>query len=853
MLRKSVSLIVLILAVFWMATVAWGAGLSPNLSTRLSRVSDSTSVGVVIVSFKTTSGLGNSQLDVLRGVGISNGVTLPHLGMVAVAATAGQVRALATRPEVRSIWSNDRLKYMMNQARVLTGVDKVRTDAAFTRLNGGLPVSGRGDFSVVIDDSGIDATHSDLQLGSHVIQNVQVILPDNINQFTGGFTPLVVVENVPNNDTTGHGTHCAGIVAGTGQMSGGLYSGVAPAANIVGVGSGATLLVLNALAGFEYSIANQFTYRIRVMSNSYGPIGGAPFDPNDPILIASKQAHDLNIVVVFAAGNSGPDKYTLSPYAQAPWNIGVAAGTKEGGLVYFSSRGLPKDERCDPIQSPDSCDLSQVGYDAPTITAPGTGREFSSVAETAKFTSDIISVRSKTNLVANGTIPNNTAPPPDAEIPPAYLPFYTQISGTSMATPFIAGTVALMLSADPTLSPDEIKAILQQTATPMPGYQDFEVGSGYVNVYAAVDKVFNRTKNYGAQLSPTFNQSIQETMAPQQNFHIDYSPTASGKTSVNAHSFAVSSGMDVLDALVVVGDINKQVQTIGGATGIGDSLFIELTDPQGHTYDSSLLIPALQAPVMEAKVNNPMPGPWTLEVLGYFGPSAFPIGCDANIVQKHFTLSPAPIDIQGSAMQTDILTALLARRLDAFSDGTFRPQASVTREDLARTLALNVPLRQSLASAPVFNDTSADLEPIAEALTVRGATLRDWNFVPQGLISTSGGTFNPTGTVNRLDLAIALVRALGLDAEAKAKANTPVMAGGQELIDDPQIPLNLRGYVQIALDRGMVEAFPASVQQLPNGSFQALPGPRFEPKTLVTRGVMASKLNLFTAQFAAGN
>src|SRR5882672_1822917 len=117
MFRKSVCLIVLALVIFWMANVAWGAGLSPKLSTRLSRVSDSTSVGVVFVSFNTTSGLGNAHLDVLRGAGISNGVTLPHLGMVAVVATAGQVRALANRSEVRSIWSNDRLKYMMNQAR----------------------------------------------------------------------------------------------------------------------------------------------------------------------------------------------------------------------------------------------------------------------------------------------------------------------------------------------------------------------------------------------------------------------------------------------------------------------------------------------------------------------------------------------------------------------------------------------------------------------------------------------------------------------------------------------------------------------------------------------------------------
>lgn len=79
------------------------------------------------------------------------------------------------------------------------------------------------------------------------------------------------------------------------------------------------------------------------------------------------------------------------------------------------------------------------------------------------------------------------------------------------------------------------------------------------------------------------------------------------------------------------------------------------------------------------------------------------------------------------------------------------------------------------------------------------------------------------------------------------------MVGGQELIDDLQIPLSLRGYVQIAIDRGVLEAFPASVQQLPNGGFLALPGPRFEPNTVVKRGVLAAKLNLFAVQFAAGN
>ena len=97
---------------------------------------------------------------------------------------------------------------------------RVRTDAAMTRANGGLPLSGRGNFSVVVNDSGIDATHSDLKLGEKVIQNVEVVAD---TETLTGFTPLVTIENLPNTDTVGHGTHCAGILGGTGQMSGGRY------------------------------------------------------------------------------------------------------------------------------------------------------------------------------------------------------------------------------------------------------------------------------------------------------------------------------------------------------------------------------------------------------------------------------------------------------------------------------------------------------------------------------------------------------------------------------------------------------------------------------------------------------
>ncbi|MDT5293472.1 MAG: hypothetical protein QOJ76_352, partial [Acidobacteriota bacterium] len=413
MLRR-ISAAFTILVLFSLLTLAnvSAATLGPSLKSKLSGLAADAKVGTVIIAFNTQNGLQPSHLNVLRSLGITSGITLNRLGIVAAVATAGQVRALAARPEVRSVWANDRLHYLDKEARTLTGVERVKTDRSFTLANGGLPVSGKGDFSVVINDSGIDATHPDLQLGKNVIQNIQMLTD---TETVSGFTSLQTVENVPDTDlNVGHGTHCAGIVGGTGQQSGGLYAGVAPGARLIGTGSGAVLFVLNALGGFEWSLTNQSLYGIRVISNSYG--GNGPFNPDDPVAIASKTAHDNNITVVFAAGNSGPGKDTMNPYAKAPWVIGVAAGTKEGGLASFSSRGVTKDER---LSNSDPLDDNN----APTITAPGTGREFASNA--SKFSAAIVSTRSKSNIFANGLTD-------DAELSPAYLPYYTQISGTSM-------------------------------------------------------------------------------------------------------------------------------------------------------------------------------------------------------------------------------------------------------------------------------------------------------------------------------------------------------------------------------------------------------------------------------------
>jgi serine protease AprX len=822
------------------AGAAPAATLGPSLSAQLSGLADTASVGTVIVTFNTSNGLNATHLAILTAAGITSGTTLQTLGMVAAPATAAQVRTLAANPAVRSIWLNDRLQYLNDQTRVLTGTDKMRTDPDFARLNHGLPVSGKGNFALLINDSGIDGTHPDLHFPEHLIQNVQSFVSTSL---LTGFIPPTFVENVPDTDTNvGHGTHCAGIAAGTGAASGGQYAGVAPGVNLIGFGSGAALFVLNGLGGFEYSLSNQFRYNIRIISNSWGGTGA--YDPEDPIAIASKMAHDRGIVVVFAAGNSGPGKDTMSAEPKSPYVIAVAAGTKEGGLAGFSSRGVPKSQR------------AAGDFNAPTITAPGTGREFAS--NSGRFTADVVSTRSKTNVFANGEISGN-----DAELAPATLPYYTEISGTSMAAPFVAGTVALMLSVDPTLSPDDVKSILTQTASQMPGYSEYEVGAGYINVYAAVDKVFHRTKAYGTYGGPVdlqhYNLPITTTTVAQSPFHVDYDPTGTpGANSPNAVPFTVQAGISVLD---VFANIDNAL-----TTGDGNTIGLLLVDPNGAVYSSGIAIPILDAPNREVVVKNPVPGAWRLEVRGARGLTALPEvslptsgaalpgPVDGTITQQVINL-PAIADIQNDPSRAEIEFVLKNRMMDVQSDGLFHPASAVTRGSFAQTLVFNTALRQSRADSPLYTDVTGPLAAIAEAVTANGSTLRDFDFTPTGMIAAHSPSFSPNGAVTRTDLAVSLVKALGLDAAAQAGAGSDVTAtySGQSVVvsDESGIPAALRGYVQIALDRGILNAV-FSFEQGPN-DFQPRLVARVKPTTAVTRSFLAFAIDHYRQAFAAGN
>jgi serine protease AprX len=416
-----------------------------------------------VVTFTHDGAPTDADVAALREAGVTQGFTFQALPSAGVVVTSEQVDALAARPEVASIYYNRQLTYENEEATALTGVDRVRSDAGFTERNGGVPVSGLGA-GILVNDSGVDGLHKDLEFGPHLVQNVEAAA--NPRAFSD-ILPVAYVENVPNTDATGgHGTHVAGIAGGTGALSGGKYEGVAPGAPLVGYGSGAALFILDALGGFDYAIAKKNTYGIRVITNSWGDTGDrcTPVNPDDPITRATKNAYNSGIVVVFSAGNSGPRECSITGnYKKAPWVIAVAAGDKQRNLANFSSRGTRGGGGTLTIDG-----NTWRWEDEPTLTAPGVL---------------IVSTRTLSPIGVIGTDDDLT------RIPPQYLPYYTTLSGTSMAAPHVAGVVALMLDANPSLAPLEVKSILQRTATDLP-YADWEAGAGYVDAYSAVRRAF---------------------------------------------------------------------------------------------------------------------------------------------------------------------------------------------------------------------------------------------------------------------------------------------------------------------------------------------------------------------------
>jgi serine protease AprX len=223
-------------------------------------------------------------------------------------------------------------------------------------------------------------------------------------------------------DTQGHGTHVAGIVAGSGKKSNGTIKGVAPEANLVGVRIAS---VEDAINGIDWVVANKDKFGIGVVNLSLGEVPKQKAQ-DDPWCKAVQRAIDAGLTVVVAAGNEG----ALGPRTIATPGISPNAITVGG--VDDQGTSNPAD---DVIYQDSSLGPSIDGLQKPDVMAPA------------------ICVYS---TLSPGSVRDDRSKPHVGSD-------YIAMVGTSMATPAVAGLVALLKQARPDLSPADLKSILTQS------------------------------------------------------------------------------------------------------------------------------------------------------------------------------------------------------------------------------------------------------------------------------------------------------------------------------------------------------------------------------------------------------
>lgn len=242
-------------------------------------------------------------------------------------------------------------------------------------------------------------------------------------------------------DLYGHGTHVASTIAGSGAGAGGRYKGVAPKSDLLigkvlgdeGFGYDSQII-----AGMEWAADEGAS----VVNMS---LGGGPSDGTDPLSLAVDQiSAATGALFIVAAGNDGGEGDVATP-STAPSALSVAAVDRDESLADFSSRGPRQND----------------GGLKPEISAPGVG---------------IVAAR------ANGT---SMGEPVDA--------LYTASSGTSMATPHVAGAAALLAQQHPDWSGPQLKDALVSTARPNADLDVFEQGAGRVDLTRAVHQQVTAT------------------------------------------------------------------------------------------------------------------------------------------------------------------------------------------------------------------------------------------------------------------------------------------------------------------------------------------------------------------------
>lgn len=244
-------------------------------------------------------------------------------------------------------------------------------------------------------------------------------------------------------DDHGHGSHVAGIVGGDGSDSNGRHVGIAPECGIVAIkafNSQGKSLTSDVIRAIQWAVENRERYGIRVLNLSASGVARLSHQ-HDPLARAVKAAWERGITVVVAAGNHGPEAETIGTPAHSPVVLTVGASNDRGTVRRDDDRVADLSSR-----GPTPVD----GLAKPDVVAPGVGI---TAADNAR----------------SGYVTKN---------------------GTSMAAPMVAGLAALLLTARPQATPDQLKQAVVGSAEKLPrGGGTHDQGSGLVDAVKALEKL----------------------------------------------------------------------------------------------------------------------------------------------------------------------------------------------------------------------------------------------------------------------------------------------------------------------------------------------------------------------------
>jgi serine protease AprX len=730
--------------------------LDPELAIKLNNLTDDSNVNAAVVYHGAVT---DADIAQLQQIGILGGTRMRRLPTVILTATKAQLVAVSRLPRVRSIYGNRTLTFNADPYFNITGVQRVAGDNELRADNGGLAVTGR-NVTVAVLDTGINALNADL--AGRVVQNVR--LHDQQSAPVGFNYPLPT-EGLPNTDlVSGHGTFVGGVIAGGGVNSNGKFAGVAPGSRLLGLSAGDANLT-NVLSGFDYLLEHGAQYGVRVVNCSFS--ANTVFDPNDPVNVATKMLTDAGVNVVFSTGNTGPGNNTMNPYAVAPWVIGVGATDSTGRLANYSSRGSFGDE-----------------LQHPTLVAPGT---------------NIVSVRSLPGVTGiSGIIGADSQ-----RLTLLEMPYYTTATGTSFSAPQVAGAIALMLEANPTLSPAKVKDILSRTATPLPKYFFHEAGAGMLNTYAAVIEAAFPQRKMGAFRSTITRNGVRFSTRTSQLFEPIVSTNHVSWTNVGIPQNTVQASISVAWDLST-NDFGLKIYD-SGDTLVGESNYLNLTGLTGRRE--------------KVVFRNPLAGTLRAAVRhsGIIGTSQQVFG-SVEVTEVEYPtmtdLSSLPADQVAQAEKSLLSSVMLPE------GRKFRPSSSVTRSEFADAIVRSGFVPQYLASSALFTD-------VRDLCSRNSVESLQWN--PSGALivdAVSGGRFYPHNNTTKLVAAIAYVKAAGLEPQA-ATASLP-----WSISDAASIPAQYRGFVAVALQRGFIK----------------LDGSAFNASRGITRIELAQALNSILGQ-----